>query len=154
MNIINVRARRFLIQASLAFAAVFAVASQSHAQQFSAMGGRAQNHADEGCFTNSNGRVTNACSTSRQWCVAVPQFASGTKTARVDVFRPNGTNISCFGVTTNSAGGVVSTTPSLQPAAVNVDQFIVLGNVSVPGFGAGYVCCNLAQNARINSVNL
>lgn len=154
MMLTTTNTQRIFIQAVLACATVLVAASLSHAQQFSAMGGRAQNHANEGCFTNSNGRVTNTCSTSRQWCVAVPQFSSGNKSARVDVFRPNGTNIGCFGVSTNSAGGVVSQTPTLQPAVVGADQFITLGTVNVPAFGAGFICCDLALNARINSVNL
>jgi hypothetical protein len=51
----------------------------------------------------------------------------------------------------NSAGGTVSQTPTLQPAIAGSDQLITLGTVNAPVNGAGFICCDLVQNARLNT---
>ena len=131
MRLTKERLRRLTINGALALAAVLLFSSESSATSTSAMSGRAQNPANETCFANSNGRVTHTCAGVRQWCVAVQQSSTGNKSVRVDLFRPNGGSSFCFGISTNTAGGVISQTPTLQPGTSGVDQFITLGTVNV-----------------------
>lgn len=154
MRLTKERFRRLTINGALAVAAVLTFSSESSATSTSAMGGRAQNPANETCFANSNGRVTHTCAGTRQWCVAVQQSSTGNKSVRVDLFRPNGGSALCFGVSTNTAGSVISQTPSLQPQNTGLDQFITLGTVNVVSNGGAFVCCDLSQNARINTASI
>ena len=117
------------------------------------LAGAAQNPADSSCFTNSNGRVTNNCNTTRQWCVGSYISSSGTKTVKVNGRRPNGGTLTCHSKSVNASGSVQSSTGNEALSVVDSDSTFTVGNVSVPSFGSLYVCCDLSTGARINTIN-
>jgi hypothetical protein len=118
-----------------------------------AMAGNAQNPGLDTCFSNSFGTVTNNCSGVQQWCVSSFISNAGTHSVRVDAMRPNGGSLTCTGVSVNEFGGVVSSTGPIPLNVVNIDTALTVGNVSVPGFGSLYVCCDLSTGARVDTLN-
>lgn len=130
------------------------VIPNAEARSVSAFLGQAQNSSNIGCFTNSNGKITNTSCGTTQFCVALP-VDSALHTIEVTVRAPDVShNIGCFAQAVDrngvSAGG---TGPDQFPSTFGSDQVLSLGTVSVPSAGGLYACCDMAQTSKWDSVN-
>jgi hypothetical protein len=135
------------------FAAFIGMTSVSEAA-ITAMAGLAQNPADDTCFGNGNGRITNNCAATKQYCVSTNVTSSGNKTVRVTARRPNGGTLQCHSVAVDKFGTAVSATGNVVLGVVDADTQFTVGTVAVPGFGAAYVCCDMSNSARIDTVDV
>jgi hypothetical protein len=138
---------------AVAVTGILAAAPTSHAA-INAMAGIAQQPSEDTCFGNGSGRIVNNCSGVRQFCVATNVTSSGTKTVQVTGMRPNGGTLNCHSVGTTKEGNVNSGTGTVSLGVVDVHTQFTVGNISVPGFGAAYTCCNLSTGALLDTVNI
>lgn len=129
------------------------VTPQSDARSFGAFLGQPQAPGDYPCFTNGNGAVTNVCSTTRRFCIALP-VDSSSHTIEATVRAPDiNHNISCFGQSTTRDALGVNFTGFRSPGVFGSAQILVLGTVNVPAAGGMYACCDLAPSATVHSFN-
>lgn len=119
-----------------------------------AFDGHAINASEAGCFFNSTtGSVTNICTGVRRYCVSDYITSSGSHPVRIDGFRPSSGSLSCFASSVNEFGSIVTFTGIKSLNIVDQSAALALGNVSVPSFGSLMVCCDLSQNAIIETAN-
>ena len=147
------------IQKLLCSAAIAALgtsfAPAASARSTIAYSGSANPLTNRGCFTESYGRVTNAnCSGAQTWEIALPVEAPGTWNVSVDVTPtsdPSSVHCMAFGVSQD--GTSFSTSVNIGAKKGGVSQTLNDLTVDVPGAGALYVGCFLAQGASVNTVN-
>lgn len=143
----------FLIPGLAALAAIGTLGDASYAA-LAPMAGIAQQPSQATCFSNGNGTITNTCAGVRQFCMATHIATSGSRSVRAVGFRPNGGTLQCHAVSVDQFGGAVTGTGNVPLNVVNVDTAWTIGTINVPGFGAAYACCDLSQNARIDTINI
>jgi hypothetical protein len=134
--------------------ATMAVGVTAEARSVPGFTGQAQNPGLATCFTNSNGRVTNVCSSQETYCV--PMASDGAAhTVEITMYAPNlSNNISCTAVATNPQGGMVGTTGPGSPGTVGEDVSVTLvPSLSVPSEGGMYACCSMMPGTRIDTLN-
>jgi len=139
--------------AGLAGVAVIAATSTSEARSLTAFMGQPQAPADYACFTNNGGSVTNACATTKQYCVTLPVDGSN-HIVEVTVLAPDiNHNIACFAQANARDNTNAGFTGLKSPGIFGSAQVLSFPTLTVPTAGSLYVCCNIAQTARLHSVN-
>jgi hypothetical protein len=129
------------------------ISPDSHARSFPAFLGQPQSPFDYQCFTNSGGAVFNNCSTTRQFCTALP-VDSTFHQIEITVRAPDiNHNVSCFGVASNRDGSTSGFTGVLSPSVFGSSQVLTFITLMVPPAGGLYACCNVAPTALIQSFN-
>lgn len=127
--------------------------STSYADSVSGFLGQPQNPNVYTCFRNANGAVTNICTATNQFCVALP-VASATHTVQLNVTAPDiSHNVSCFAQAVNSSAGGVGFSGSRSPSVFGSPQILTLPTLNVPPGGGLYACCDMAQSSWLNAIN-
>lgn len=141
---------------TLSLAAAFALAFHATPASANAIGGAAMKTttvADDTCAVHSYGWVSNSCTATKSFIVALPY--SGTAGYRTFTVVAQGTttsDVSCrIAATTNTQTGFYSGSWVSLPAAGSV-QTIALGSVYTDTQSSLYLLCNLAQNAKVYSI--
>jgi hypothetical protein len=133
--------------------AVIGSAATSDARAVPAFLGQPQAPTDYSCFTNSNGIVTNRCTPTKQFCIALP-VDGALHALTIMVFAPDASHsVSCFGQAGNRDNSIAGFTGTFFPSRVGVSWPITLPTLSVPSQGNLFACCNVAQSASIESIN-
>ncbi len=134
---------------------ILAMADNSEAG-LAALAGSAASGSDASCFTHSNGRITNGCTTDRQFCVAPAVTTTGTsKRVLLTSFLPTAGTYQCiaksldkFGVTITSTGNVnFTTTGAATEWEVGRVDFAATSD-------SAFVCCTMKSGGRLNSVRI
>ena len=143
------------IAIALVGGAVVALTSVSEATSVPAFIGQPQQAADYACFTNTFGRVSNVCTTTRQFCMALP-VTSGSHTVQVSAQAADvNHNVSCFAQAVTSDFFDAGHTPSpVSPATFPGIQLLNLGTFNLPANAYLFACCNIAPspNTIVTSV--
>jgi hypothetical protein len=121
-----------------------------HAAVSTAMGGIPQKPAEATCFPNATGTISNVCTGVRQWCIT-DAVNSGSRNVSVTGIRPNGGSLTCQAQAVDAQAHVTGNLGPLPFTTVDVTSTLSMGSLSVPGGGSLYVCCNLSQNASLDS---
>lgn len=133
--------------------AVAVAASSAKATSLSAFAGQPQAPADYACFTNAFGSVRNDCATTKRYCVALP-VSSSVHTIQPTVLAPNiSHNIACEASAVNQSVSTLTATGLRSPSSFGVPQTLTLGTLSVPNFGALFLCCDLSPSSRLLTIN-
>jgi len=132
---------------------VAATAVTASATSVSGFAGQPQNPGQYDCFTNAGGNVTNQCSGTLQYCVALPSTQTG-HDVKVSVTAPStADDISCFASSAYNTGYPASSSwPPRFPTVIGQPFQIDLGSVTVPDQGGLWTCCNMAQGSTLNSI--
>jgi hypothetical protein len=138
----------------LAAGAGIGLTPSSEARSVSAFLGQPQNPANYSCFGNGNGGVINTCAgAARRFCVALPiDAASSTVTVTVQGSIPGTNTVGCQAYSVTRAAVGYANGPYVSSALVTPVP-LSLGTLGVPAAGGLYACCDLAQNAKMLSVN-
>lgn len=131
------------------------VTSVSDAMSVPAFLGQSQAPSDYSCFTNSFGRVTNVCGSTRRFCISLP-VSSGTHTVQLAAQAADVShNVSCSaqGVTADFFDAGHTPTPVSLSTFPDV-QLLNLGTFNLPANAYLYACCDMASAAgtRLSSV--
>jgi hypothetical protein len=140
----------------LSFAASFALAALAIPAHANGLGGaamKASNVADDNCPVYAYGWIANSCTTTKSFIVALPfSGTSGYRTFTVMAQGATTGDVSCrIAATTNTQNGFYSGSWVSLPAAGS-PQTIELGTLFTDTKSSLYLLCNLAQNAKIYSV--
>jgi hypothetical protein len=141
---------------TLSLAAAFALASHAAPASAEAIGGAAMKSsstADNTCAVHSYGSVSNSCTSTKSFIVALPYSGTaGYRSFTVVAQGATTSDVSCrMAATTNTQGGFYSGSWVSLPAAGSV-QTINLGSVYTDTQSSLYLLCNLAPNAKIFSI--
>lgn len=141
---------------NLSLAAAFALASHAAPARAEAIGGAAMKSsstADNTCAIHSYGTVSNGCTATKSFIVALPY--SGTAGYRAFTVVAQGAttaDVSCrIAASTNTQGAIYASSWVSLPAANSV-QTISLGSIYTDTQSSLYLLCNLAPNAKIFSI--
>jgi hypothetical protein len=140
---------------TLSLAAAFALVSLATPASANGIGGAAMkptNAADDTCATYAYGQLTNNC-TTKSFIVALPYSGSaGSRTFTVQAQGAATGDVSCrIAATANTQTGFYSGSWVSLPAAGSV-QTINLGSVFTDTQSSLYLLCNVAQNAKVFSI--
>jgi hypothetical protein len=133
--------------------AVVGATTTSHARSVPAFIGQPQVPTDYSCFINSNGIVTNKCSTTKQFCIALPVDDSSHSLV-ISVIAPNVShNVVCFGQAGFRDNSIAGFTGGLSPSTFGGSAVLTFPTLSVPGQGNLFACCNLSTGSSVESIN-
>ena len=141
---------------TLSLAAAFALAFQATPASANAIGGAAMktsNTADDACPVYAYGWIANGCTATKSFIVALP-FSGSAGYRNFSVVAQGATtgDVSCrIAATANTQSGFYSGSWVSLPAAGS-PQTIELGSLFTDTKSSLYLLCNLAQNAKIYSV--
>lgn len=145
------RYTRTLVASALALTSV---AGTAHARSVSAMIGKPQNPADEGCFSEWYATQTNNCAGTRIMHFPLPVDTSGTYWLYVNAFGASSANtVGCQGFGLNKEVTLVWSTPVRYLSTFGASAGIDVGGVYVPDLGTLTVACWLNQGGRVNSIS-
>jgi hypothetical protein len=141
---------------TLSLAAAFALATQATPAHANGIGGasmKATNAADDNCPTYAYGHLTNSCTSTKSFIVALPFSGSaGYRTFSVMAQGATTGDVSCrIAATANTQTGFYAGSWVSLPAAGSV-QTINLGTLFTDTHSSLYLLCNVAQNAKIFSI--
>ncbi|QSQ27071.1 hypothetical protein JY651_20090 [Pyxidicoccus parkwayensis] len=141
---------------SLSLAAAFALAIQAIPANANGLGGasmKATNGVDDTCSVYAYGWIANSCTTTKSFIVALPfSGAAGYRTFSVMAQGAATGDVSCrIAATTNAQNGFYSGSWVSLPAAGS-PQTIDLGTLFTDTKSSLYLLCNLAQNAKVFSI--
>jgi hypothetical protein len=141
---------------SLSLAAAFALAIQAPPANANGIGGasmKASNVADDTCPVYAYGWIANSCAATKSFIVALPfSGAAGYRTFSVMAQGATTGDVSCrIAATTNTQTGFYAGSWVSLPAAGS-PQTIALGTLFTDTKSSLYLLCNLAQNAKVYSV--
>lgn len=110
--------------------------------------------SDYQCFNNGAGAVQNSCAnTVKTYCMALPVETSS-HNVQVSALSPNVTHaIGCEATATDRNSQVTWHSGLRGTPAFNAFSVIDLGTVSVPSFGALFVCCNMPDTTLLLTVS-
>ena len=141
---------------TLSLAAAFALAAQATPANANGIGGasmKASNTADDNCPVYAYGHMTNSCTSTKSFIVALPfSGAAGYRTFSVMAQGATTGDVSCrIAATANTQTGFYAGSWVSLPAAGSV-QAISLGTLFTDTQSSLYLLCNLAQNAKVFSI--
>ncbi|MFL5359272.1 hypothetical protein [Archangium sp.] len=141
---------------SLSFAAAFALVSLATPASANGIGGasmKASSVADDTCPIFSYGMLTNGCAATKSFIVALPYSGTaGYRTFTVQAQGATTSDVSCrIAATTNTQSGIYAGSWVSLPAAGS-PQTISLGSLFTDTQSSLYLLCNLAQNAKVFSI--
>ncbi|HLM47865.1 MAG TPA: hypothetical protein VK458_28635, partial [Myxococcaceae bacterium] len=137
-------------------AAAFALASFATPASANGIGGASMkptNAADNTCATYAYGQLTNSCTSTKSFIVALPYSGSaGSRTFTVQAQGATTGDVSCrIAATANTQSGFYSGSWVSLPAAGSA-QTISLGTLFTDTHSSLYLLCNVAQNAKVFSI--
>ncbi|QRN93516.1 hypothetical protein JRI60_30565 [Archangium violaceum] len=141
---------------TLSLAAAFALAAKATPAHASGIGGaamKASGTADDNCPVYAYGWIANSCTTTKSFIVALPfSGTAGYRTFSVMAQGATTGDVSCrIAATANTQTGIYAGSWVSLPAAGS-PQTIELGTLFTDTKSSLYVLCNLAQNAKIYSI--
>jgi hypothetical protein len=141
---------------TLSLAAAFALASHAAPASAEAIGGAAMKTtttADNTCASHAYGSVSNGCTSTKSFIVALPYSGTtGYRSVTVVAQGATTSDVSCrIAATTNNQAGFYSGSWISLPAAGSV-QTINLGSTYTDTQSSLYLLCNLAPNAKVYSI--
>jgi hypothetical protein len=141
---------------TLSLAAAFALAIQATPASANGLGGasmKATNVADDTCPIYAYGWIANGCASTKSFIVALPFSGSaGYRTFSVVAQGATTGDVSCrIAATANTQTGFYAGSWVSLPAAGS-PQTISLGTLFTDTQSSLYLLCNLAQNAKVFSI--
>ena len=141
---------------TLSLAAAFALAFQATPASANGIGGaamKASSTADDNCPVYAYGWIANGCTATKSFIVALPFSGSaGYRTFSVVAQGATTGDVSCrIAATANTQTGFYAGSWISLPAAGS-PQTINLGSLFTDTHSSLYLLCNLAQNAKIYSI--
>lgn len=141
---------------TLSLAASFALVLQATPASANGIGGaamKATNTSDDLCASYSYGGLTNTCTSTKSFIVALPYSGSaGYRTFTVQAQGATTADVSCrIAATANTQTGFYAGSWISLPAAGS-PQSISLGTLFTDTQSSLYLLCNLAQNAKVFSI--
>ncbi len=141
---------------TLSLAAAFALASYATPASANGIGGASMkptNAADATCATYAYGQLTNTCTSTKSFIVALPYSGSaGYRNFTVQAQGATTADVSCrIAATANTQTGFYSGSWISLPAAGSV-QTLNLGSLFTDTQSSLYLLCNVAQNAKVFSI--
>jgi hypothetical protein len=141
---------------TLSLASAFALVSLATPASANGIGGaamKASNVADDNCPVYSYGSISNSCTSTRTFIVALPYSGSaGSRTFTVQAQGAATGDVSCrIAATANTQTGFYAGSWVSLPAAGS-PQTINLGSIFTDTQSSLYLLCNLAQNGKIYSI--
>ncbi|WP_309894570.1 hypothetical protein [Archangium sp.] len=141
---------------TLSLAAAFALASFATPASANGIGGASMkptSAADNTCATYAYGHLTNTCTTTKSFIVALPYSGiAGYRNFTVQAQGATTGDVSCrIAATANIQSGFYAGSWVSLPAAGSV-QAISLGSLFTDTQSSLYLLCNVAQNAKVFSI--
>lgn len=141
---------------TLSLAATFALAIQATPAHANGIGGaamKASGVADDSCPVYAYGWISNSCAATKSFIVALPFSGSaGYRTFSVMAQGATTGDVSCrIAATANTQTGIYASSWVSLPAAGS-PQTINLGSLFTDTQSSLYLLCNLAQNAKVYSI--
>lgn len=141
---------------TLSLAAAFALVSHATPASAEAIGGasmKATTTTDNTCASHAYGTVSNTCTSTKSFIVALPfSGTAGYRSVTVVAQGATTADVSCrIAATTNNQAGIYSGSWVSLPAAGSV-QTISLGSTYSDTQSSFYLLCNLAPNAKVYSI--
>lgn len=127
--------------------------SLASAHSLSAFAGTPSSPSEAACWVHSNGAVTNTCSTTKRWCVALSVNNPGSFTVYVNAYGPSSSgNVGCFARSVNGDATHNSSSPQVYLSTFGSAQSLILPGAYVPSYGALFACCDIGPAGRMNTV--
>jgi hypothetical protein len=145
-----------ILRSTLGLAAIacatLGVGVTAEASSTSAFAGQPQNPADYTCFDNTNGMVTNVCTSTVEYCVPLLSSQSA-HTVEITLYAPTGSEqLQCMATSVTQYGVVSAWSGWNWAPQTGGDTQLVLSPTNVPSEGGLYACCSMEPGSRIDTI--
>jgi len=147
----NLRRRAVTTIASLALLA--AGSGAAFARTLPGLAGQPYLPADYQCFNNGAGAEWNSCAATKTYCMALPVEGGSHHVLVTQFSQTPSQQLTCAATSVDRTATIFWGSPLVGASLFNVNSVIDLGVAPVPNFGALFVCCNMPNTAKLETVD-